>query len=60
MTHGNVSLPLPQYQFAGAGVGSDDPEKGEEFYEALTCAACSAVHLVNSETGNVLGADGKK
>jgi hypothetical protein len=39
---------------------ADDPEKGEEFYEALTCTACSAVHLVNPETGNVPGADGKK
>jgi hypothetical protein len=39
---------------------ADDPEKGEEFCEALTCTACGVVHLVYPETGNVLGADGKK
>jgi hypothetical protein len=37
---------------------ADDPEKVEGFYEAVTCTACAAVHLVNPETGDVLGADG--
>jgi len=36
---------------------ADDPEKGEGFYEAETCTACGAVHLVDPENGNVLGAD---
>jgi hypothetical protein len=35
---------------------ADDPEKGEGFYEAVFCTACTAVHLVNPENGNVLAA----
>jgi hypothetical protein len=29
-----------------------------EVYEAMTCPACTWVHLVNPATGKVLGADG--
>ena len=36
---------------------ADDPEKGEGFYKAITCTTCTAVHLVDPENGNVLGAD---
>ncbi len=36
---------------------ADDPEKGEGFYEAVTCTACTTVHLVDPRNGNVLGAD---
>jgi hypothetical protein len=34
---------------------ADDPEKGEGFYAAVTCRECNTVHLVDPETGNVLG-----
>jgi hypothetical protein len=35
---------------------ADDPSEGEaETYEAVTCTACTRVHLVNPETGRVLG-----
>jgi hypothetical protein len=27
-------------------------------YEAVTCTACTRIHLVNPRTGRVLGADG--
>ena len=36
---------------------ADDPEKGEGFYEAVTCTACNSVHLVDPENGDVLGTD---
>lgn len=37
---------------------ADDPtERGDETYEAVTCAACSRVHLVNPATRRVLGND---
>jgi hypothetical protein len=37
---------------------ADDPTEGEaETYEAVTCTACTRVHLVNPETGRVLGTD---
>lgn len=39
---------------------ADDPEAGEGFYEAVTCTACTAFHLVDPENGNVLGADPEK
>jgi hypothetical protein len=35
-----------------------DPEKGEGFYAAVACRACNKIHLVDPETGNVLGTDG--
>jgi hypothetical protein len=38
---------------------ADDPtERGDEFYEAVTCMACTRLHLVNPKSGKVLGADG--
>ncbi len=36
----------------------DDPTQSEaEFYESVTCTACTRVHLVNPKTGKVIGAD---
>ena len=37
---------------------ADDPtEHGEDHFEAVTCTACTRIHLVNPTTGRVLGAD---
>jgi hypothetical protein len=37
---------------------ADDPTKAEpENYESVICTACTQMHLVNSKTGKVLGAD---
>jgi hypothetical protein len=37
---------------------ADDPTDGEaDTYEAMTCTACTRVHLVNPKTGKVVGAD---
>ena len=43
----DIHIHLPQL--------ADDPEKGEEFYESVTCTACGNIDLVNPENGNVLG-----
>ena len=38
---------------------ADNPTADEgEVYEAMTCPACTRVHLVNPVTGKVLGGDG--
>lgn len=38
----------------------DDPTESEaEFYESVTCTACTRVHLVNPKTGKVIGSDGE-
>jgi len=37
---------------------ADDPtERGKSAYEAVTCLACTRLHLVNPANGKVLGAD---
>jgi hypothetical protein len=37
---------------------ADDPTEHEaETFEAVTCTACTRVHLINPKTGKVLGAD---
>ena len=37
---------------------ADDPaEHSDESYEAVTCLACSRVHLVNPKSGKVIGED---
>jgi len=37
---------------------TDDPTEGEaESYEAVTCTACTRVHLINPKTGRMLGDD---
>jgi hypothetical protein len=37
---------------------ADDPTNGEaDNYEAVTCIACTRVHLVNPKTVRVLGAE---
>jgi hypothetical protein len=44
------------------GWTADDPELSEaggeaETYEAVTCVACTRVHMVDPKTGKVLGRD---
>jgi hypothetical protein len=34
-----------------------DPDISDSEYEAITCLACTALHLVNRKTGRVLGQD---
>jgi len=37
---------------------ADDPNDwGEDTFESMTCTACTRVHLVNPNTGKVLGTD---
>jgi hypothetical protein len=37
---------------------ADDPSEHEgEIYEAITCVACTRVHLINRSAGRVLGGD---
>jgi hypothetical protein len=36
---------------------ADDPSADDDIYEALTCAACSRMHLVNRSTGRTLRDD---
>ena len=38
------------------GLAEDDDENGRTF-EAVACAACGALHLVNPKTGKVAGQD---
>jgi hypothetical protein len=33
----------------------DDQDAPENEYEAITCAACTRVHLLNRKTGKLLG-----
>jgi len=40
------------------GWTTQEPDDSEgDVYEAVTCTACTRVHLVNVKTGKVLGAD---
>jgi hypothetical protein len=39
------------------GFVADDAECDDEAYEPVTCTACTRVHLVNPNTGKVLGGD---
>ena len=46
----------PNMALSVQGWVADDPTEGEaETYEAVTCTACTQVHLVNPKTGKVLG-----
>jgi hypothetical protein len=37
---------------------ADDPtDRGDDAYDAMTCAACGRLHLVNPKTGRILGTD---
>ena len=48
----------PVTGFNVQGWVADDPTEGEaETYEAVTCTACTQVHLVNAKTGKILGTD---
>jgi hypothetical protein len=35
----------------------DDPDVSENDYEAITCLACTRIHLVNRKTRKLLGED---
>jgi hypothetical protein len=35
----------------------DDPDISENEYEAITCLACTGLHLLNRKTGRLLGQD---
>jgi hypothetical protein len=54
-------MPTFLYRCANTGLRvqgwiADDPTKRDEVsFEAVTCAACGRVHLVNPRTGRVLG-----
>jgi hypothetical protein len=40
------------------GLFADEvPAKGTDTYEAVTCAACTRVHLINRSTGKTLDKD---
>jgi len=39
------------------GLSDDGSENGGDTYEGVTCSACGQVHMVNPQTGKVLGAD---
>lgn len=39
------------------GWSAEEVDPSDERYEAVTCAACRAVHLVNPSTGKVAGVD---
>ena len=40
---------------------ADDPtERDRDSYEAVTCHACRAVHLVNPQTGKIAGDAGNE
>jgi hypothetical protein len=40
---------------------ADDPDDGDDnSYEAVTCLACRAVHIVNPKTGKLVGDDDDK
>jgi len=36
-------------------LADDATERADDGYEAVTCVACTRVHLVNPKTGKVLG-----
>ena len=38
-------------------VAEDPSERESESYEAVTCTACTRVHLVDPRTGRILGSD---
>jgi hypothetical protein len=38
-------------------IANDPTERDEDSFEAVTCPACGGVHLVNPQTGKVLGAN---
>jgi hypothetical protein len=39
------------------GFIADDPEADRDEYQSVTCLACAQLHLVNPNTGKVLGGD---
>ena len=38
------------------GRSAEEVDPNDDGYEAITCSACQAVHLVNPATGKVAGA----
>jgi hypothetical protein len=48
----------PATSFNVQGWVADDPTEGEgDTYEAVTCTACTQVHMVNPKNGKLLGTD---
>ena len=48
----------PKTSLRVQGWVADDPTDSEaERFEAVTCLACTSVHLVNPKTGKVVGED---
>ena len=48
----------PATGFNVQGWIADDPREGDDAtYVAVTCLACTRVHLVNPKTGEVIGTD---
>ena len=51
------------YHFPNTGknvqgwTANDPTERDDDAFEAVTCLACTRVHLVNPKTGKVLGED---
>jgi len=48
----------PATSFNVQGWVADDPTEGKhDTYEAVTCTACTRVHMVNPKNGKLLGTD---
>jgi hypothetical protein len=56
---------MPDFFYCCPNVGlnvqrwiADDPtERDDQTYEAITCTACTRMHLVNPKSGKMLGED---
>ena len=53
----NIVFRCPATRFGVQHELDDDPNISDNEYEAITCLACAALHLVNRKTGRVLGQD---
>ena len=57
-----MELPTFLYRCPNTGlrvqgwIANDPTEQDEDSFDAVTCPACGRVHLVNPQTGKVLGA----
>ncbi len=56
--------PMPAFLYRCPNTGkivqgfvADDPNEDVSDFEAIVCAACTALHWVSPKTGKVLGAD---
>jgi len=61
-----MQLPTFLYRCPNTGlrvqgwIANDPTERVEDSFEAVSCPACGRVHLVNPQTGKVLGANDNK